>query len=322
MIFPRVSWTVLVLLWALPQWGWCGDLGGIGVLGDSYCDEYQFGAPAVRTARNWIEILAATRGLDFGRISTESRGEPRNEGFEYNWARRDASTVDLIAQGQHTGLAEQVASGQVRFVWIFVGGNDFINALKSPDPKAALKAQLPRILAHYRKAVETILAADPEVKLGLGTIPDLRYLPEFAGLIQEGRISQDLADTYSAGIGRYNTQVRLFAAQNPNRVMLIELALSTKLADRLQVDEATIAGRKVDRKKAGTSLDCFFLPDGRHPGTLGQGLMAQFFIRTVNARFGAGIEPLSDRELLDFAESLQDSPEGPGQAKVDPRNDP
>ena len=43
--------------------------GGIGVLGDSYSDEYQFYPPDRRTARNWVEILAATRGLDFGRFA-------------------------------------------------------------------------------------------------------------------------------------------------------------------------------------------------------------------------------------------------------------
>src|SRR3954449_7451952 len=58
--------------------------GGIGVLGDSYSDEYEFYPPDRTTARNWVEILAATRGLDFGRFGDESRGEPRNRGFAYN----------------------------------------------------------------------------------------------------------------------------------------------------------------------------------------------------------------------------------------------
>jgi len=62
-----------------------GWRGGIGVLGDSYSDEYQFYPPHRSTARNWVEILAASRGLNFGRFSTQSRGEPRNQGYEYNW---------------------------------------------------------------------------------------------------------------------------------------------------------------------------------------------------------------------------------------------
>ena len=50
-----------------------GWRGGIGVLGDSYSDEYQFYPPHRSTARNWVEILAATRGVDFGRVEG---GEP------------------------------------------------------------------------------------------------------------------------------------------------------------------------------------------------------------------------------------------------------
>src|SRR5207248_2685267 len=99
---------------------------GIGVLGDSYSDEYQFSSPDRRTARNWIEILSLTRDLDFGRLDTSGRGSPRDQGFEYNWARADATTGDLIATGQHTGLAAQVARGEVRMVFVLIGGNDFI----------------------------------------------------------------------------------------------------------------------------------------------------------------------------------------------------
>src|SRR3954471_836879 len=78
-----------------------GWRGGIGVLGDSYSDEYQFYPPHRSTARNWVEILAATRGLNSGRFSTQSRGEPRNQGYEYNGssggsARRGLKKADML----------------------------------------------------------------------------------------------------------------------------------------------------------------------------------------------------------------------------------
>ncbi len=111
---------------------------GVAVLGDSYSDEYQFYAPDRAAARNWVEILAATRGVNFGTFTTAGRGEPRNQGFAYNWARSEATTDDMIRQGQHTGAAAQVARGEVGVVWIFVGGNDFIDALNAADPPAAL----------------------------------------------------------------------------------------------------------------------------------------------------------------------------------------
>src|SRR3954452_24516784 len=130
--------------------------GGIGVLGDSYSDEYQFYPPHRSTARNWVEVLAETRGLNFGRFSTRSRGEPRNQGYEYNWARSDATTGDLIATGQHLGAA-QAARGEVSLVVVFIGGNDFINALKTPDPVTAFREVGPRAEANLGRAVATIL---------------------------------------------------------------------------------------------------------------------------------------------------------------------
>src|SRR4051794_25646180 len=154
---------------ALGEWH-----GGIGVLGDSYSDEYQFYPPDRSTARNWVEILAETRGLNFGRFSAEGRGEPRNGGYEYNWARSDATTETLISAGQHTGLAAQVARGEVDLVIVFIGGNDFINALHAPDPACALGKVLPRALANFRDAVETIRGANPRVRLLLATVPDIR----------------------------------------------------------------------------------------------------------------------------------------------------
>ena len=95
----RTVWIAAVLLLTPPYAARAGMPGGIGVLGDSYSDEYQFYPPDRSTARNWVEILAATRGLDFGRFDDESRGEPRNRGFAYNWARSDATTFSPAAIG-------------------------------------------------------------------------------------------------------------------------------------------------------------------------------------------------------------------------------
>lgn len=273
---------------------------GIGVLGDSYSDEYQFYSPDRSTARNWVEILVATRGLDFGDFSEDSRGEPRNQGYEYNWARSDATTVDLIASGQHTGLAAQVARGEVGLVFIFIGGNDFINALRSDDPTAELGVALSQALSHYRTAVETILAASPDVKLVLATLPDIRDLPEFAEPLREGRIPRDVADTFTAAIWRYNTQIRLMSA-NELRIALIDLDLTVRAATLVSREFTLVGRRRLDLQHSANDLDHFFLADVRHPGTLAQGILARRSVHAVNAKFGAGIAPLGDREVLDFA---------------------
>jgi lysophospholipase L1-like esterase len=273
---------------------------GVGILGDSYSDEYRFYPPDRPTARNWVEILAETRAVNFGRFSTSSRGEPRNEGYEYNWARSDATTDDMIATGQHTGLAAQVARGEVQFVVIFVGGNDFINAMKSSRPLAALERTLPRAIANFRTAVETIRAAHPEVRLLLGTVPDIRNLPEFTTPIRNGSIPRSVADAFTAAIDQYNVQIRACGARDA-RVAVLDLELATKLASRINPDYFYASGRKLDRIHPSNHPLHFFLADSRHPGTLGQALMAQVFIETLNVRFNARVRPLSGREVLRIA---------------------
>ena len=283
------------------------SLGGIGILGDSYSDEYQFYPPDRTTARNWMEILAATRGLDFGRFSVRSRGEPRNQGYEFNWARSDATTDDLIATGQHTGLAAQVARGQVRIVCIFIGGNDFINALKAPVPLDALRGVLPRALSNYRAAVETIRSADPQVRLVLATVPDIRNLPEFAAPLRDGRLPQAVADAFTAAIARYNAQVQAIASKDP-QIALLDLDLAVKIGDLVSRDHVHLVGRRLDRIHPSNAIDHFFLADVRHPGTVGHGLLARMLVATLNAKFDAGIAPLREDEIHRFAAAVAAAP--------------
>ena len=279
-----------------------GLSGGIGVLGDSYSDEYRFYPPDRSTARNWVEILTETRGLNFGSLGVASRGEPRNQGFEFNWARSDATTDDLIASGQHTGVAAQVARGEVGLVFVFIGGNDFINALNSADPAAALRSILPAPWPTIGSRSGPFCAS-PEVKLVLATLPDIRDLPEFAGPIREGGIPLALADAYTAAQRTYNAQIRSTATSEP-RIAVIDLDLTARVANLLSRDYVTVAGRKLDRREPANDLGHFFLADFRHPGTLAQGLLARMFVEAVNVRFGAGIEPIRDQDLLAVAASL------------------
>lgn len=275
---------------------------GIGVLGDSYSDEYQFYPPDRAAARNWVEILARTRGLNFGAFSLLNRAEPRNQGFAYNWARSEATTTDLIATGQHSGLAAQVARGEVKVAVIFVGGNDFINAIKSPRPLDALQHTLPQALANWRLAVDTIRQADPQVELFLGTIPDIRNLPELLDGIHSNTIPRQVVTAYSAAIDRYNAQIREYASGRA-RVTLLDLELTSRIANLISRDSILVCGRTLDRIHPSNDINHFFLADGRHPGALGQALMAQMMIEALNKRCNAGIKRLTAEEVLDATEA-------------------
>jgi hypothetical protein len=270
---------------------------GIGVIGDSYSDEYQFYPPHRSRARNWVEILARSRGLNFGAFSRASLGEPRNQGFAYNWARCEAETEDMIRTGQHTGLAGQVARGEVGVAVVFIGGNDFIHALNSEDPEGVVDTVLKRAVTNLDLAVETILQAVPRVQVFVATVPDILELPEFATRLRAGTLSPAVAAAYSNAIREFNRHLRWQAIVR-RRVAILDLALATQLAPRPDSDSVVVAGRRLDRINPASSEGHAFLADSRHIGTLLQGELANHVIGALNARLGARIEPLSVAEIL------------------------
>jgi hypothetical protein len=276
------------------------SLGGVGVLGDSYSDEYEFYPPDRSKALNWVEILARTRQVNFGRYSVLSRGEPRNQGFEFNWARSDATTTDMIKTGQHTGLAAQVARGEVSTVIIFIGGNDFIYALQSSEAATLVQPVLTQAMANLHVAVETILQANSHVHVLIATLPSILELPEFAAPLSSGRISHSVASAFERAIERYNGEIRLLALRNP-RIVLLDLALIARLAPKPDQDHVRVWGHTLDRVRPINEPDHVFLGDSRHVGTLVQGVMADLVIHTLNARLDARIAPLRAAEVFDLA---------------------
>src|SRR5262249_54233182 len=105
-------------------------LTGIGVIGDSISDEYRFYAPDRARARNWVEILAATRGLPSGGPPAAPGPVDEDQRFAYNWSQSAATTTSLMAQGQHRGLAAQVKGGApINLAAVTIGTNDFVDGL-------------------------------------------------------------------------------------------------------------------------------------------------------------------------------------------------
>jgi phospholipase/lecithinase/hemolysin len=291
-----------VLLWMIN----CASIAqavGIGVVGDSYSDEYEFYPLDRGIARNWVEFLAATRGLDFGSVSTAGRGEPRNQGFAFNWARSGATTDDLEKTGQVPGVIEQIRQGDVDLVVMFIGGNDFINVLGLSDATEMIEEATPRAIDNVRRAAEAILAARPDVKLILVTIPDLRDLPEIREAVRTGHLSDAIARSAERAVGRLNAAIREIGRENP-RVAVADFDLQSRAAKAIGGDVVSIDGRKFMRTSTGNDPDHFFLADKRHMGTVGQGLLARMIVDTINARFKMAIPRVAEPEILRFAQGL------------------
>lgn len=282
----------------------CGDSAqagkGVGVLGDSYSDEYQFYPPNRASARNWVEILARTRSVDFGEFRTASWDSVRNQGFAYNWACSGATSRDMIATGQHTGLAGQVARGNVSIAVIFVGGNDFIDALNAPDPRQELDGLAGRVFANVKLAADTMLAASPEVKLLIATVPDVRDLPEFRNALRSGKLAPTVAARAAAEIDQFNDKVRRMASR-AGRIVIFDFAKINRVSHLIAPEFVAVGGRKVERERFGDSPDRLFLGDARHLGTMGQGMIAKLMIDCLNKKCGAGIRPLDEREIVALA---------------------
>ena len=279
----------------------------LGELGDSISDEYRFYAPDRSTAKNWVEILSATRHVRFGPYSPMSRGEPRDSGFAYNWARSDATSDDMV-RNQLPGLADQVRRGQVNLVSILIGGNDFLhyatgfNAF-APPTLAEVQAGLAKVEAraddNLTTAIRTIMAASPNVKVAIATLPDIRTFPAVAVVAGYPTI-KPLVDALGPYLDKYNARVKALAAEEPGQVAVVDLnALYASLA---QASAATgklqIGNQSIDVRTPSDDPRHIFLADGTHIGTVGQGLIANQFVQAYNSAFGTNIRPLRAQEIL------------------------
>jgi len=288
----------------------------VGALGDSYTDEYRFYPPNLSQARNWVEILAATRGVDFGTFTTKSRGEPRDQGFAFNWARYGATTANMI-QNQLPGLSAQVAAGQVKYVSINIGGNDFLDFLNGVQGGSITLAQAPAALAqvetqaaaNFTTAVDTLLAASPTVRLVIVTLPEVSALPivqqEMATLPPQ---DQAILTATTQAISQYDATIRALAASSP-RIALVDLASQTTQLTQLAGASVPFGGTTISLSTPGDNYHDFFLADGIHVGTVGQGLIANDFVNAIDARFGLKVAPLTPQQIVNFARRV-DSTEG------------
>jgi lysophospholipase L1-like esterase len=276
---------------------------GVGAVGDSYTDEYRFYEPDRATALSWVEILALTRALNFGPFSLDDLGPPRHRGFSYNWGQSGATSDDALSTGQHTGLAEQIGEGLVDLAFVFLGGNDFIEATDADRPWIDAAEVGRRASANLSTIVSTLLDASPSVRVVLATVPGLRGLPEIRHDLAVGTIDPQRLDALSVALRRFNASLRALVRREP-RVGLADLEFEARVAEAVMPRFVSVGGRRLDRLVPGNGTGHLFLADGRHIGTIGQGLIAQRFVRSAFVHFGFGIPPLSHREIVSLADSL------------------
>lgn len=280
----RIAFCLAVLVPAVAR---ADLLDGIGAIGDSYTDEYEF---EHYPARNWLELLATERPLDFGAYSTASRGEPRRQGYAFNWARSGA-TASLGLPSQLEGLVPQINSGDVTLVFLQLGINDY--GLRYSElhngtlAGAELDAFTDGVISRLATAAETITGAGAQ--LVVGNLLDLGVLPYFVNSTDEGRAR--VTDAISMVNERIRDEVAF-----PHNAPVIDIFHITN-------SEPDIGGVPVRRQgfPAGHPQSVFV--DGIHTGAAMQGLAANAFVAAVNQAYGAQIDPLSDQTIWRAAEA-------------------
>ena len=213
---------------------------------------------------------------------------------------------------QLPGLATQVAKGEVQYAWIFSGGNDFLYFLQGAERSGfaqpdALLAQLGQVeaqaKANFQQAVDTLLAANPNVRLVVATVPDVADLP----IVQQGAAGNAAAEQLVAATSRavqdYNALIRSVAAGS-DRVALADLAgQASSLLQGSGNGGTTIpfGGTTLELATPGDGYRHVFLGDGIHLGTVAQGLIADAFLQAIDSTFGARVPLLSPAQIVAFA---------------------
>ncbi len=295
-------------------------LGPVGTLGDSYTDEYRFYAPDRSVARNWVEMLHTVRLVNFGPYTTQSRGEPRDQGFAYNWAKSDATSEDMI-NNQLPGLTAQVANGDIRYASIFIGGNDFLHLIDAVEAGLVAPADIPAALAetttqlitNTETAVYTLLAANPNVKVAVWTLPSVAILPISQAAASANPEAAALLEAVGQATTEYNAVVSSLGA-NP-RIAVVDLASAVSASLGSAVNGTIqVAGQTINLVVPGDDYHNFFLADGIHPGTVGQGVIADTFAEAIDNKFDAQLIPITPQEIIRYAQKVQitsSHPKGP-----------
>ncbi len=276
---------------------------GIGILGDSLSDEYRFYAPDRVTARNWVEILAATRGFHFGGPLVTTHGASKDRPFAYNWSQSGATTTSLIARGQHIGLAAQVTGGAaIGLAAVTIGTNDFANVLVTTRSVEAMGMVLEQASSNFAAILDLLLGINPSINLAVFTAVDLLASPLLRGALEAGLISPSLANAYQSAITDFNDRLHNAIAGHGHRIAVVDI--NQLLIEVVTARRYVVGSLELDWINGGNDARHLFLSDGFHPGTIGQCLIANRFLAAINARFEAGIPVLDGQEIVEIASSV------------------
>lgn len=266
----------------------------LGAVGDSLSDEYSdqgFGY-----AENWVELLAEVKGVNFG--TTSNWGEPRRDGYEYNWARAGATSETLLTAGQHTALAQQINDGLIDYAIAAIGQNDFApgsaaytGIYSGTWTPTQTDAYASSVVANIDQAVQTLTATGGKVLMS--NIIDYGVAP----LTQSLYTDPDLREQVTTVIQAINDELSAIAEQYD--VPLVDLFGLTKDylgSNHDPVAYVTIGGVQFVNSGAADPSH-LFVDDGIHPHTVVQAMCGvNPFLEAVHLYYGEDVSSLAFTE--------------------------
>lgn len=287
---------------------------GVGIIGDSNSDEYRgdenLGGAFKKNTLNWVEQLAQSRLVNFGSWTDSARPEPRRKGFEFNWARYGARTADLINQGQHTAIAEQIKQGKIKLVIVHIGANDYApyysdgyNPIYSGTlSDTQISQKVNAIITNLDTALRTVSqAGNGQIGIIVTNIMDWNLHP----LVKNNYPDQVGRARVTRAINETNARMEALAA-NYNAVYNDLNAFAHTIVSRLDKKGRYVVGGEYIRVLAiGDEPHRGFLGDQIHAGTVLEGLFANEYIKLFNTTYGSiigyTIPPLTELEILQNA---------------------
>jgi lysophospholipase L1-like esterase len=269
----RTAGLAALLALALAQAPARADLLTIAAMGDSLTDTYA-GHPQLGGNRSWTDQFKALRA---GRVHI------------INVAAYGSTSADLLAQGQHTRVADLVRGGNVHYATLMIGANDMLAYLSQIDPKnpATFNSSpfVNALAADVRTALDTVRAAG-NVAVAVANVPDIGATPA---------LQQALGKT-PAVFGLITAATRSANA----RIEALAQARGLPVVDLYRLNDLpqhplTLGGTLVNGH--------LYAPEGFHPSTIGQGLIANTILEAFHVANHLDIQPyrLSDQDILNEA---------------------
>jgi lysophospholipase L1-like esterase len=242
-------------------------------MGDSLTASYA-GAPyGAAGDRSWTDQLQALRA---GEISIINEAVP------------GATSSSLLSGGQASALADLVRHHAIDYAVLMVGANDItanLPTILAGNPQPFVST----VVANIETAVDTVADAG-HVKLVVSNIPDVSITPGFQFFISSLGLPASVLPEVTTAVQMANTQIATFATAHD--IPLVDLnGLAHLTLSPLTVGGVTIPGNKL------------YAPDGFHPSTVGQGLIANTILAALGVASHApaihapGLR-LSDQEIL------------------------